>query len=263
MTVGDSTVLRTQVVRKSLNRPTMVRTRFRTTLITPRSIMDAGTQPEVEPLRQGRPGRRRDPGIDQAALAAALRVYQADGWQGFTFESVAKEAGVGKPALYRRWPTPANLLIDAFEQLHLPAARDCGSLRDDLIDYGMQFVHWFQTAGAVEIGRRLAVDRLRDDSLHKLYEQYVRRARLDAAREMTDRAIARGELKSADDGLLIIEMLIGAMNMRWDFTPPTRLAKLEATFPAYVERIVEVVLDGLLSSGPAMVAALPADHSAR
>ena len=64
---------------------------------------------EAPPAGVGvRPGRRRDPELDERVLEAALTVYARQGWAGFNFDAVAREAGCGRPALYRRWQSKRN-----------------------------------------------------------------------------------------------------------------------------------------------------------
>ena len=178
-------------------------------------------------------------------MDAALKIYVLKGWDGFTFEAIAREAGVGKPALYRRWSSPAHLLIDAFGQLDLPTPRNCGSLRADLLDYGNQFIAWYSTPERAFIGSRLTVDRWRDSTLAALYDQYVRRPRIAAARAMTDLAIARGEIDSAVDARTAIELLLGAMSSHFTQTRQERLTRLIDTFPAYVETLVDIIIEGI------------------
>ena len=59
------------------------------------------------------PGRPRDPGIDDAALAAARELLAEVGWEQTTMVAIAERAGVGKPALYRRWPSKTQLIFEA------------------------------------------------------------------------------------------------------------------------------------------------------
>jgi AcrR family transcriptional regulator len=198
---------------------------------------------------QRRSGRRRDPKIDELAIDAALRVYVLKGWDGFTFEAVAREAGVGKPALYRRWNSPAHLLIDAFGKLDLPIPRNCGSLRADLLDYGNQFIDWYSTRERAFISTRLTVDRWRDATLAALYDQYVRQPRIAAARAMAELAIQRGEIDSAVDARTAIELLLGAMNSTFTQTRQERLTRLIDTFPAYVETLVDIIIEGIAARG--------------
>ncbi|MUM15480.1 TetR/AcrR family transcriptional regulator [Mycobacterium sp. CBMA271] len=62
-----------------------------------------------EPVR----GRRRSSDIDTKALVAARELLVEQGWEATTMVAIAERAGVGKPALYRRWPSRAHLVFEA------------------------------------------------------------------------------------------------------------------------------------------------------
>jgi AcrR family transcriptional regulator len=213
------------------------------------TVLPAGVSGNTPKKAAAKVGRRRNPAIDKLALSAALNVYGSLGWDGFTFDAVARQANVGKPALYRRWTSPAHLLIDAFGTLQLPTARDCGSLRADLIDYGHQFVQWYSTREYAFIAVRLMLDKWRVDELAELYEQYVRKPRILAARQMADTAIARGEIRSNVEARTAIELLLGSMTSHFTQTRKDRYSKLLDTFPAYVETVVNIILDGIIVGG--------------
>ena len=88
-----------------------------------------------EPARLG---RKRDHSRDPEILAAALDVLAETGYDGMTVDMVAARAKAGKATLYRRWPSKAELVIDAVACLkqndHDPAnLPDTGTLRGDLL----------------------------------------------------------------------------------------------------------------------------------
>ncbi|MCX5043392.1 TetR/AcrR family transcriptional regulator [Aldersonia sp. NBC_00410] len=58
-------------------------------------------------------GRPRSRAIDDAALAAARELLAEVGWDHTTMVAIAERAGVGKPALYRRWPSKTHLVFEA------------------------------------------------------------------------------------------------------------------------------------------------------
>ncbi|WP_181762844.1 TetR/AcrR family transcriptional regulator [Rhodococcus spelaei] len=58
-------------------------------------------------------GRPRNPAIDGAALVAARELLAEVGWDQTTMVAIAERAGVGKPALYRRWPSKTHLVFEA------------------------------------------------------------------------------------------------------------------------------------------------------
>src|SRR3954447_26766443 len=55
--------------------------------------------------------RPRDPNVTDAAHAATIRLLGELGYSALTMERVAREAGVGKPALYRRYADKAQLVV--------------------------------------------------------------------------------------------------------------------------------------------------------
>ena len=63
--------------------------------------------------RQPRLGRKRDHTRDPEILDAALDVLAETGYDGMTIDMVAARAKAGKATLYRRWPSKAELVIDA------------------------------------------------------------------------------------------------------------------------------------------------------
>jgi AcrR family transcriptional regulator len=83
-------------------------------------------------------GRKRDHTRDTDILEAAIDVLAETGYDGMTIDMVAARAKAGKATLYRRWPSKAELVIDAvacLKQTDLDAAAipDTGTLRGDLV----------------------------------------------------------------------------------------------------------------------------------
>jgi AcrR family transcriptional regulator len=84
-----------------------------------------------------RAGRKRDHSRDSVILEATLLVLADTGYDGLTIDKVAARAGAARATVYRRWPTKADLVLAAVEQLSggdvdLDALPDTGSLRDDM-----------------------------------------------------------------------------------------------------------------------------------
>src|SRR3954454_6219763 len=77
---------------------------------------EAGPGGGASPAGAGecRRGRPRSERVRAAILAAANRLLEAGSVRELTIEAGAHEAGVGKPTVYRRWPTKAALVMDAF-----------------------------------------------------------------------------------------------------------------------------------------------------
>ncbi|UZN03854.1 TetR/AcrR family transcriptional regulator [Cellulomonas sp. S1-8] len=82
-------------------------------------------------------GRPRDDRREREILATVTDLLAEVGYDGVTFEEVARRAGASKATLYRRWRTRRDMVMAALKAG--PAARsgpdaiDTGSLRGDLL----------------------------------------------------------------------------------------------------------------------------------
>lgn len=83
-------------------------------------------------------GRKRDASRDAAILEAAVGILAEVGYDEMTMEMVATRAKAGKGTVYRRWPSKAEMVLDAVTQMKrgqvdLERLPDTGSLRGDLL----------------------------------------------------------------------------------------------------------------------------------
>jgi Transcriptional regulator len=91
----------------------------------------------IEPVSAGRP---RDPDLEPAILDATRDILIERGFAGMTVEAVARAAGSGKAALYRRWPSKRALVIAAVRALYAPpTVPDTGTLDGDLRECALAF----------------------------------------------------------------------------------------------------------------------------
>ena len=65
--------------------------------------------PAANPVR----GRPRDPRTQRDIMGAARRLLARDGYDQVTVDAIAREAGVSRPTVYRRWPSKAHVVFDA------------------------------------------------------------------------------------------------------------------------------------------------------
>lgn len=80
------------------------------------------------------PGRPQDPAIKDAILRSTQDLLIARGVAATTVDAVAKAAGSGKAAVYRRWKSKTELIVAAVRALYEPPKiPDTGNLRDDLL----------------------------------------------------------------------------------------------------------------------------------
>lgn len=194
---------------------------------------------DAESRRKGRP---RDPLIREKVLLAAQRVYLVSGMPGFTFEAIAREAGVGKPAIYRRWTSTDDLMEDALRSHALvPAEAPSGGIRDQLVEIAMATLslsHSEEGAFALRVSSERG-------SAAGMFDRYFERFRSvihSHNRALVAAAIERGELRPDRDPDIIVLAITGAVLvgtlMALAPSPTTDLRAAED----YCRRVVDEVL---------------------
>jgi AcrR family transcriptional regulator len=194
------------------------------------------------------PGRPRDPRLDGRIREAAAVVYAGSGWSGFNFDIVAREAGVGKSAVYRRWASREDLLIDAIRRIDistLTAGHD--SVRDvchAVLKYHLEW--WEGTTGAAYL--RLQIDQVYWPFLGALYQARVVVPLLEAFRIVVRHAIAQGDLPPGSSATLLVEALSGMSLTRMAAIRDADRRQLVAAPEFYLDRAVDFLLAGVSAS---------------
>jgi AcrR family transcriptional regulator len=162
-----------------------------------------------------RPGRPREQSYDQAILDAALEILNAKGYADLTIDGVAAKAGVGRPTIYRRWPSKPALIIAALTQSPgASAVPDTGRVRDDLLAFVRDQVRLMDAPGSRRITAGLVADLVADPELAETYLADYVGMRRSAVYEALQRGIDRGEVRSGADLPFVYDMLIGPLLMR-------------------------------------------------
>lgn len=162
------------------------------------------------PARAGRP---RDPGKDQAVLAAARRLLADVGYQQTTIAAIARLAEVNTPAIYRRWPTREALIEEAVHGTggH-PLPEVSGDLRTDLATWVRIFLVRAARPAAMAGVPGLLADSQSEDARQRLL--VIGAPVRKAFQEMLDNAAARGEIPVEVDATFLFDLLSGATTMR-------------------------------------------------
>jgi AcrR family transcriptional regulator len=171
-------------------------------------VVDAVVDPAIDLGERPRPGRRRDPSRDEAIFAATLAVFAEAGYAGVSIEGVAARAGVGKATIYRRYPSKAQLVVEAVRigaclGDHLP---DTGDVRADLAGMLRAMIDRLRSPdGPVLLA--FAAERLRHPELAAEFERSVVGAKRAHARRLIEAAVERGDVPPDSDVDLIAEAL--------------------------------------------------------
>jgi AcrR family transcriptional regulator len=142
-------------------------------------------------------GRPRDVALDQRILDATVALLSERGFEHTTMDDVARQAGVAKATVYRRYAAKEDLAFAAVSRLfdtEIPVP-DTGSFRGDL---ERMYANALSVA-AGPLGQALirlgASESCREPRVAALYRRWIenRRAQCDP---LFDRAIARGEMRA-------------------------------------------------------------------
>ena len=82
-----------------------------------------------------RPGRPRDPELAERVLAATSVLLAEVGFAGLSMDRIAERARVSKATIYARWPSKAELIVEAVANQiggEPPEAPDTGDVAADL-----------------------------------------------------------------------------------------------------------------------------------
>lgn len=177
--------------------------------------------------------RPRDPDVEDRILGAARHIADTDGIDRVTIAAVARLAGVGRPTVYRRWPTRAALLFE----LQLagtvpPTLPDLGSFRADLI---AALTHLHAVLGLFD--REVHAEQMAAMISDRSFAESVWAQRWIPDRErilqLWERAVDRGEVDPSVDGRALVDDLVAATVFRlllWHDEDPSWIEPLVDRF---------------------------------
>lgn len=145
------------------------------------------------------PGRPRDPDLDLAILTAARAHLAANGYDAMSVVAIAAEAGTTRQAVYRRWPSKADLATAAIASLSEAERRPpTDDPFADLVDELAAFHRGVTRPNGVSMVGSMLQDAT-DPELRTLYRSRLvepRRARL---RSILERGVEAGLLDADAD----------------------------------------------------------------
>jgi AcrR family transcriptional regulator len=155
---------------------------------------------------------------------------------GCRLDGVAAKTGVGRPTIYRRWPSKPALVIAALTQSPLlTPTHDTGALRNDLLAFQNDQVRMMNLPASRRITAGLVADLVADPELAETYLGDYVGQRQAAVRQALQRGIERGELPPDADLDLIYDVLMGPLFIRL-------VVRGETLPPDMAEHMVDLVL---------------------
>ncbi len=153
--------------------------------------------------------RTLDPSVDDAIAAATLRLLSESGFARLTVEGVARAAGVGKPAIYRRFGDKTALVAHVISS-QLPAleAPNLGDTRAELwraVEQGLP------ADGPSYVGLigGLIAEQDRHPELIDSFRTSILLPRRAIVRAIVERGQARGDIRADLDADQALDLMAG------------------------------------------------------
>ncbi|WP_214320914.1 TetR/AcrR family transcriptional regulator C-terminal ligand-binding domain-containing protein [Nonomuraea sediminis] len=199
---------------------------------------------EELPTRRG--GRQRDPATDEAIIDAVLDMVAAGATlTGLSLVTIAKQAGVSRNSVYRRWKTKDELYLDVLETINEARPSPTGtSTRDDLAVLLQALAERVVDKRAGSMLRALNAEAVTFPRLHRRYFEEIVAPRREAMNQVLRRGVERGEIRSDVDPDLISELLVSPLLARMASSNTGQLDPVRAG-----RQIIDLVLDGA-AAGP-------------
>jgi AcrR family transcriptional regulator len=178
--------------------------------------------------------------VTEAIEAAFFEELAAVGYSRLSVEAVAKRAGAGKAAVYRRWPSKQAMAVALVSKVAVAAtgSPDTGSLRGDVTELLREFMAALDHPMTSRIVPDLFAEAARNEELGQALLASVHDPRRENAARLLRRAIERGELPADTDIELDLDFL--ASPVYW------RLAVSRTPVPEdYLERLVTKIISAL------------------
>ncbi|MER7183445.1 TetR/AcrR family transcriptional regulator [Streptomyces sp. 900105755] len=172
---------------------------------------------------QTRPRRRAPAGaavlredVTEAIRAAVFEELAAVGYARMSIEGIARRAGVGKTAVYRRWRSKLHLVLDvvsALAVMGLPVP-DTGSLEGDLRLLYEVTSRALRHPVASQIIPDLQAEAARNPDIAEAMQKTLREGQEGVASKIIEAAQRRGELAEGLDDDLAMDLISGPLYWR-------------------------------------------------
>jgi AcrR family transcriptional regulator len=154
--------------------------------------------------------------ITVALRKALIEELAAVGYGRLSIEAVARRAGVGKTAVYRRWDSKLEMVLEivadvAEQSLPLP---DTGSLRGDVEVLLRIVARALSHPLASQIIPDLLAEAARNKQLGEALSQALLSNQRTVVTDVIGRAVGRGELPTSVDPDVAVDLVLGPLYWR-------------------------------------------------
>ncbi|WP_189311836.1 TetR/AcrR family transcriptional regulator [Streptomyces brasiliensis] len=199
-------------------------------------------EPQTRPRRRTPAGAavlRED--VTEAIRAAVFEELASVGYARMSIEGIARRAGVGKTAVYRRWRSKLHLVLDvvsAVAVMGLPAP-DTGSLEGDLRLLYEVTSRALRHPVASQIIPDLQAEAARNPEIAEAMQKALRDGQEGVASKIIAAAERRGEIRSGLDDDLALDIISGPLYWRSVVIRGPKLRK------GYLEQLTHATAEAL------------------
>ncbi|MEU1048276.1 TetR/AcrR family transcriptional regulator [Streptomyces sp. NPDC005897] len=177
----------------------------------------ATDEPTPRPRRRAPAGAavlRED--VTEAIRAAVFEELAAVGYARMSIEGIARRAGVGKTAVYRRWRSKLHLVLDIVSALAVQGlpAPDTGSLEGDLRLLYEVTSRALRHPVASQVIPDLQAEAARNPDIAEALQKTLREGQDGVGSRILAAAAERGELNPALDTDLALDLISGPLYWR-------------------------------------------------
>ncbi|MDA2812731.1 TetR/AcrR family transcriptional regulator [Nocardiopsis sp. RSe5-2] len=154
--------------------------------------------------------------VTRAIRAAVFTELATSGYGRLSIEAVAKRAGVGKTAVYRRWKSKLELVLDVVSEVagQVTPVPDTGSLRGDVHELVTTAAQALRHPLARQIVPDLLAEAARSPEIAATLEEALQRTQRGIAGVVIRNAVERGELPEGTDPELALDLILGPVYWR-------------------------------------------------
>lgn len=180
------------------------------------------------------------PQVTDGIVEAVLDELADVGFGRLSMDGVARRARAGKAALYRRWPSKQEMVLDVVAGLSIPAAETVPSddLRSDVAALVAGVDAWLSDERMSRILPDLLAEAMRNPELADALTRRIGTARRGYGQAVIDAAVARGEVRSDVDSEYVLDLI--AAPVFWRIC-----GRRQRTSPELLDRVVDSVVHAM------------------
>ena len=156
-------------------------------------------------------GRPRDPRTQRTILAATRKLLSTNGYDEISIESIAREADVSRPTVYRRWPSKAHVVFDAVFGWADDGAmlKGSGEFRADLRQFVRGVCEFWREPIVASATMGILADRHRDPALFIRTQKLLDEQTQQKFAALVRAGIEQGAVRPDVDVQMLYELIVG------------------------------------------------------